>query len=68
MTLYSIGKPVVSLGMGELGKVTRIASLMLGAEFSFASQDDGAETAPGQIPYSTMKELVVEIERVINIK
>lgn len=65
MALYSVGKPVVSLGMGELGKVSRITALMLGAEFTFASQDDGAETAPGQIPYSKMKKLADEINLVI---
>ncbi len=65
MSLYSIGRPVVSLGMGELGKVTRLVSTLLGAEFSFASQDDGAATAPGQISYSTMKEVIDLINKVI---
>lgn len=66
MSLYSLDKPVVSLGMGELGKITRLVSTLLGAEFSFASQDDGASTAPGQITYSAMKELIDKINKVIN--
>jgi 3-dehydroquinate dehydratase type I len=65
MALYDIGKPIVSLGMGELGKATRMIALMLGAEFSFASPDDGNETAPGQIKYKEMKELFEHINQVI---
>lgn len=61
MALYSIGKPVVSIGMGEIGKITRITASLLGAEFTFASQDDGVETAPGQIKYSKMKDLFEQI-------
>jgi 3-dehydroquinate dehydratase I len=66
MALYSISKPIVSLGMGELGKVSRIIAPLLGAEFTFAAQDDGAETAPGQIKYSEMKNLIELIESTIN--
>jgi 3-dehydroquinate dehydratase-1 len=66
MALYSIGKPIVSLGMGELGKVSRVVAPIIGAEFTFAAQDDGAETAPGQIKYSDMKKLLDQIELTIN--
>jgi 3-dehydroquinate dehydratase-1 len=68
MALYSIGRPVVSLGMGEIGKISRITSLMLGAEFTFASQDDGAKTAPGQIEYSKLKTLFEHIRTTIEEK
>ncbi|MBN1117593.1 MAG: type I 3-dehydroquinate dehydratase [Bacteroidales bacterium] len=66
MALYSTGKAVVSLGMGEIGKVTRLTSLMLGAEFSFAAQDDGRITAPGQITYSAMKKLIEQIKQTLS--
>jgi 3-dehydroquinate dehydratase I len=66
MALYSIGKPIVSLGMGELGKVSRVVAPLLGAEFTFAAQDDGSETAPGQIKYSEMKNLVSQIEKTLS--
>ncbi len=58
LSLYSIQKPLVVLGMGELGKITRIMAPFLGAEFTFASMDEGLPTAQGQIVYSRMKELV----------
>ena len=48
---------MVVLGMGEMGKITRIMAPFLGAEFTFAAMDEGKETAPGQIPYLKMKEI-----------
>lgn len=66
MSLYSVGRPVVSLGMGEQGKVSRIIAPLLGAEFTFAAQDDGNITAPGQIKYSAMVELNQQIKSVLN--
>jgi 3-dehydroquinate dehydratase type I len=63
MALYSVGKPIVSIGMGEIGKVSRIIAPLMGAEFTFAAQDDGAATAPGQIKYSDMKYLIEQINK-----
>ena len=57
LSLYSNSKPMVVLGMGEPGKITRIMSPFLGAEFTFAAMDEGEATAPGQITYSKMKEI-----------
>lgn len=56
LSLYAIERPVVALAMGEFGKITRIMSSFLGAEFTFASTDEGIGTAPGQINYSKMIE------------
>ena len=53
LSLYSLKGRKVVLGMGEKGKITRLAATHLGAEFTFASTDAGNETAPGQI---TIKE------------
>jgi len=57
LSLYSNSKPMVVLGMGEPGKITRIMAPFLGAAFTFASTDDGEPTAPGQIKYEKMKEI-----------
>lgn len=65
MALYSIGKPLVAIGMGELGKVSRIAAIMLGAEFTFAAPDTGKPTAPGQIGFSSMQSLLRQIRKEI---
>lgn len=61
LSLYSMNKPLVVLGMGELGRITRIMAPFLGAEFTFAAMDGGESTAPGQISYSEMKQLLKEI-------
>ena len=62
-SLYSIEKPMVVLGMGETGKITRLMAPLLGAEFTFASMDEGIQTAPGQINYSKMKEMLSSLQK-----
>ncbi|MFO7657774.1 MAG: type I 3-dehydroquinate dehydratase [Bacteroidales bacterium] len=62
ISLYNISGRVVAFGMGSLGKITRIIAPFLGAEFTFASMDEGEETAPGQIKYSRMKAAIQQIE------
>jgi 3-dehydroquinate dehydratase-1 len=68
LSLYSIEKPIVALCMGEAGKLTRIMAPLLGAEFTFAAPDDGKGTAPGQIEYSRMKEIMGCLEKEIPLK
>jgi len=61
LALYQPGKRIVALGMGEAGKISRIAAPFLGAEFTFASANDEFSTAPGQISYyklNTIMELL----------
>ncbi len=58
LSVYQTGKRIVSIGMGELGKIARIAAVFLGAEFTFASATDEYATAPGQISYTKLKTLI----------
>jgi 3-dehydroquinate dehydratase I len=55
LALYNDSRPIVALGMGENGRVTRLASILLGAPFSFAAWDSDSATAPGQLTRETMK-------------
>jgi 3-dehydroquinate dehydratase / shikimate dehydrogenase len=48
---------VVGIAMGEAGMVSRILSLRAGSAFTFASAQDGAETAPGQLTARVLKDL-----------
>lgn len=48
------------VGMGNMGKITRIAAPLLGAEFTFASIGEGKETAQGQM---SVKELENAMEK-----
>lgn len=52
--LFSEEGRKVIIGMGEEGKITRIASLALGGEFTFASISKSDGTAPGQLTYSDL--------------
>ncbi|MDD5232180.1 MAG: type I 3-dehydroquinate dehydratase [Syntrophales bacterium] len=48
------GRDVVSFCMGDEGRISRIASPMMGAFLTYASVADGKETAPGQISIGDM--------------
>ena len=48
---------LVVVGMGEAGKITRIAAPFLGSPFTYASPSEEAKTASGQISERKMREL-----------
>ncbi len=50
--------PVLALGMGSMGTITRIAATKLGAPFTFVRGDELAETAPGQLSLSMVQEIL----------
>jgi len=64
LSLYHAPGRLVSIGMGELGKISRIISPFLGAEFTYASADDCDPTAPGQIKYSKLNEFILKIQEI----
>jgi 3-dehydroquinate dehydratase-1 len=64
MSLYEKSGRKVIVGMGNTGKITRIAAGLMGAEFTFASSGSGNETAEGQINYRDMS----EIYKLLNIE
>ncbi|MBW1903280.1 MAG: type I 3-dehydroquinate dehydratase [Deltaproteobacteria bacterium] len=44
--------------MGPAGRISRIFTLMMGGYLSFASLEEGQESASGQIPVRKMKKLL----------
>lgn len=61
LSLYSVDikdRSIVSIGMGEIGKITRVASAFLGSPFTYASIRKGKETASGQIEYETLNNIL----------
>jgi 3-dehydroquinate dehydratase type I len=62
ISLYDLPGRKVILGMGKMGRITRVIGPYLGAEFTFASTGTGGETAPGQL---SLKELI-ELYKVID--
>ncbi len=52
LSLYAASGRKVIIGMGEEGRITRIAAEALGAEFTFVSVSEKESTAPGQLTYN----------------
>lgn len=48
-------RKLIALCMGEKGEISRVLSPLMGAFLTFGSLETGKETAPGQIPASTLK-------------
>lgn len=49
---------LIALGMGEKGRLTRVAAPLLGAPFTFAALSAGKETAPGQMDIEQMNKVL----------
>jgi len=62
LSLYSVPGRKVVIGMGNAGKITRIAGSFLGAEFTFASPGNGGSTAEGQLSFKEMKDIIKKIQ------
>jgi len=62
LSLYDLKGRKVVIGMGSLGRITRIIAPYLGAEFTFASAGTGGETAPGQLSVYQLNELFKVID------
>ncbi len=52
---------LIAVGMGERGRITRVAAPLLGAPFTYASAAPGRNTAPGQIDYVTLKSILEHV-------
>ncbi len=57
LSLYSLGKNIIAIGLGNTGKITRLAAPLAGAEFTYASLGKGLETADGQMTKSAMERI-----------
>ena len=62
LSLYDFPGKKVILGMGPMGRITRVIGPYLGAEFTFASTAEGGETAPGQLSVKQLNELYKVID------
>lgn len=62
ISLYDLPGKKVVIGMGSMGRITRVLAPYLGAEFTFASTGGGDETAPGQFTSEQLKEIFKAID------
>ena len=54
---HSLATHVVGIAMGEEGLLSRVLGPRAGGVFTFASPEDGAETAPGQVSARALRDL-----------
>ncbi|MCI0503595.1 type I 3-dehydroquinate dehydratase [Candidatus Micrarchaeota archaeon] len=59
--LLDLGRPLIVIGMGERGRLTRVVAPLLGAVFTYASSSLGKETAPGQIDKARLERIMEEL-------
>jgi len=50
--------PLVAFCMGEIGKISRLATLELGGFMTYASPDAGTATAPGQLSAPALRQML----------
>jgi len=58
LSLYENNDNLIAFNMGAIGKISRLASLSLGAEFTYASISKDKSTADGQLTYSELEMLI----------
>lgn len=53
-----LGVKIIALCMGPMGRISRIASPILGGHLTFASLEQGQESADGQMPIMHMRDIL----------
>ena len=53
--------PLVAFCMGEIGKISRLATLELGGFMTYAAPVAGAATAPGQLSASSLRQILEKL-------
>jgi 3-dehydroquinate dehydratase type I len=54
----AMGQDIIAFCMGARGRLSRVAAPLLGSSMSYASLEDGAESAPGQLTAGEMKTIL----------
>ncbi len=52
-----INFPLIAFCMGKAGAISRLATLEYGGYMTYCSAKEGSDTAPGQIPVTTLREM-----------
>jgi 3-dehydroquinate dehydratase type I len=63
IALFGLPGQKVILGMGPMGRILRIMGPYLGGVFTFASLEEGKETAPGQLSIKEMNDIYKVIDK-----
>jgi 3-dehydroquinate dehydratase type I len=55
---HDLGIKIIAFCMGPMGRISRIVSHLMGGYLTFASLEQGQESADGQIPIRQMKQII----------
>ncbi len=58
-----VGVKIIAMCMGPEGRISRIASPLLGGHLTFASLEQGQESADGQMPVIQMRDILASLRR-----
>ncbi len=58
LSLYIPGRSVLAIGMGPIGRITRVEALQKGAPFTFVRAPGSQESAPGQYSETEMLQIL----------
>ncbi|MFH0799264.1 MAG: type I 3-dehydroquinate dehydratase [Pseudomonadota bacterium] len=64
LSLYDDDRNIIALGLGSIGQFTRVAAILLGAPFTYASPAKGMETAAGQLDKKTLSKILENLKSV----
>lgn len=53
--------PLIAFCMGNVGMISRLATLQLGGYMTYAAPDDGTATAPGQLPVTELRNILMRL-------
>jgi len=62
LNLLQDKRPLIVIGLGSKGAVTRVAAPLLGSYFTYASLSPGKETADGQLDWKTLKKILGKLK------
>ena len=57
-------RAIIVIGMGEEGRITRLAALLAGSPFTYASPAAGREAAPGQLDKEQLEDILRYLKNV----
>lgn len=55
--------PLIAFCMGRVGVISRLATLGLGGYMTYAAPNKGGVTAPGQVPVSVLREVIMKLSQ-----
>ena len=56
------GFPLIAFCMGPIGRISRLATVILGGYMTYGAPEDGSESAPGQMPVAVLRDMLAQLK------